>query len=234
MSKRQLFLYSLVMVLVLGNGNGMANMIPVYLTRLEVGPDTVGLLFSLLYLALSGSGILAGWLSDRFQRRKLMCVASAARRDHRQPAHVQARNRCAEFSVALFISWFLAGIHIALVYTLVGLQAEKHERGRVFGILGFMMGFGPILSGFFYGRIVDQYGFSTLFALNVAISVVWTVFSHVLQGCSANPTGSTQRARATRRAAAEKLLRAADGGLYFRLDHDQWREIGDQPGDEPA
>jgi MFS family permease len=197
MSKKQLFLYSLVMVLVLGNGNGMGNMIPVYLSRLEVGPDAVGLLFSLLYLALSGAGILAGWLSDRFHRRKLMCVASAAG-EILASLFMFGAQSVAVFSVALFISWFLAGIHIALVYTLVGLQAEKHERGRVFGILGFIMGFGPILSGFFYGQIVDQFGFSTLFALNIVISVAWTVLSLLYKDVPATPKVETGQAQSSR------------------------------------
>jgi MFS family permease len=193
MSRRQLMYYSLVMVLVLGNGNGMGNMIPVYLRHLEVPADTIGLFFSLLYLALSGAGILSGWLSDRFQRRKLLCVLSAGGEILTSVWMFAARS-VTDFAIAVAISWFLAGIHIAMVYTLVGLQAQPNERGKVFGLLGFLMGFGPVLSGFFYGQIVDQYGFATLFGLNIAISVVWTLIALLYKDVPPMPRAETSQA----------------------------------------
>jgi MFS family permease len=176
MSKRQLLLLSLVLILILGNGNGMANMIPVYLSRLGIDPARIGVLFSFLYLALAAAGILAGWLSDRFQQRKLMCIISAAGEIFASLLLLYARTLPLA-SIALFISWFLAGFHMALVFVLVGLQSDSKERGRVFGILGFVMGIGPILSGFLYGGIVDKYGFSMLFTMNVAISILWTILT---------------------------------------------------------
>ncbi len=78
MSKKQLSVFSLVLILIVGNGGGMATMLPVYLSQRGADSSQVGLFFSALYLGLAVAGILAGWLSERLQRRKWLCIASAA------------------------------------------------------------------------------------------------------------------------------------------------------------
>lgn len=177
MPKKQLFLFSLAFILIMGSGNGMANMLPMYL-RNSMGVDSgyIGGLFSLLYAALSVGAILAGWLSDRFQRRKLMCVLSAAGEIAAGLLLISARS-LAMLSAALILSWFLAGMHMALVNVLVGLQAEEKKRGQVFGTLGFVMGLGPILSGFLFGPIMDAYGMQALLVISLVTSILWTVIS---------------------------------------------------------
>ena len=155
----------------------MANLLPAYLhSRMGADSGYIGGLFSLLYVALAAGGILAGWLSDRFQRRKLMCVLSAALEIVTGLGLIYARS-LEMLSIALILSWFLAGMHIALVNVLVGLQAEENKRGQVFGTLGFVMGIGPILSGFLYGPILDAYGMQALFVIGLVVSTLWTVIS---------------------------------------------------------
>jgi MFS family permease len=176
MSKQQLFIFSLAMVLILGNGSGMAIMLPVYLGRMGSDPTFIGFLFAMLYLALSVSGILAGWLSDRFHKRKLMCILSAAAEIIAGLILLAARS-LPVLAASLILSWFLAGIHIALINVLVGLQAEKSKRGQVFGIMGFVIGLGPILSGFLYGPLMDRFGMNALFIISLAISILWTILS---------------------------------------------------------
>jgi MFS family permease len=176
MPKRQFVLFSLAMILIVGGGNGMANLMPVYLGRMGADSTYIGLLFALLYLGLASAGILAGWLSDRFQQRKWLCVASGAG-GILAAIGLLVVHSLTFFSIILFFAWFMAGVHTALISVLVGLQAGKEERGRVFGLLGFMMGVGPILSGFLYGPIVDRAGFPTLFAVSVALPVAWTALA---------------------------------------------------------
>jgi MFS family permease len=77
MPNKQLALFSLVLILIFGNGSGFVTMIPVHLTGLGVEPEKIGYLFSALYFAIGSAGILAGWLVDRFQRHKLLSVLSA-------------------------------------------------------------------------------------------------------------------------------------------------------------
>jgi MFS family permease len=177
MSKKQLLLFSLVLILIFGNGSGFVTLVPVYLSRLGIAPDKIGYLFSLLYFGMASSGILAGWLADRFGRHKLMSTLSATGEIFASLIMLLGAQSFPLLAISLFISWFLAGIHTALISTLLGLQAKENERGRVFGITGFITGLGPIISGFLYGKIVDGYGFGTLLAINLGISVLWTILA---------------------------------------------------------
>jgi MFS family permease len=181
MSKRQLFLFSLVLILIFGNGSGFVTLIPVHLSRLGIAPDKIGYLFSLLYFGMASSGILAGWLADHFGRHKLMCTLSAAGEILASLLMLLGAGSFPLLAFGLFLSWFLAGIHAALVSTLIGLQARENERGRVFGMTGFMTGLGPVISGFLYGKIVDNYGFEALLSLNVTISALWAILSQFYQ-----------------------------------------------------
>jgi MFS family permease len=177
MSKKQLFLFGVVLILIFGNGSGFVTMIPVHLSRLGVGPDKIGYLFSLLYFGIASSGILAGWLADRFGRHKLMSILSAAGQIVASLLMLLSAQSFPLLTVSLFFSWFLAGFHAALISALIGLQAKENERGRVFGTIGFMTGLGPVISGFLYGKIVDVYGFKALLELSLAISVLWMILS---------------------------------------------------------
>jgi MFS family permease len=186
MSKKQLLLYSLALMLIFGNGSGLATMIPVHLSHLGIQPDQIGFLFAMLYVGIGSSGILAGWLVDRFGQRRRLAVITAAGEIAAALMLLWARSYPA-LAVAFFISWFLAGAHAAVVSALVGLQAANTERGRVFGVIGFMTGLGQVLTGFMYGKIVDAHGFETLLVLNVGISIAWTILT-LLYKEPASPT----------------------------------------------
>src|SRR5512140_3571616 len=141
MSKKQLLLFCLVLMLIFGNGSGLATMIPVHLSHMGVPPARIGFLFSLLYFAIGGSGILAGWMADRFGFAKRMAVISAAGEILTALLLLWAR-AFSTLAVALFLSWFLAGAHAAVISALVGRQAKPAERGSVFGVIGFVTGLG--------------------------------------------------------------------------------------------
>ncbi len=177
MSKKQLLLFSLVLILIFGSGSGFVTLIPFHLSRLGVAPDKIGYLFSLLYFGMASSGILAGWLADRFGHHKLMSVLSAAGGIFASLLMLLGVQSFPLLATGLFLAWFLAGIHSALISTLLGLQAKENERGRVFGITGFITGLGPIISGFLFGKIVDNYGFETLLVVNLGISILWTILA---------------------------------------------------------
>ncbi len=173
MSRKQLLLFCFALMLIFGNGSGLASMIPVHLSRQGIPQDQIGFLFSLLYFGIGISGILAGWWIDRHGQRKLLAVITAAGEIITALLLLQARSFLA-LSAVFFLSWFLAGAHAAIISALVGLQAKEAERGRVFGLIGFMTGLGYVLSGLTYGKIVDRYGFDTLLILNLGISILWT------------------------------------------------------------
>src|SRR5512146_781753 len=156
MAKKQLLIFGSALMLIFGNGSGLAAMIPVHLNRMGVAQDRIGFLFSMLYLGIGSAGILAGWAVDRFGQRKRLAVITAAGEVIIALVLLQARSFFA-LSAAFFLSWFLAGAHAAIVSTLVGLHAAENERGRVFGVIGFVTGLGMVVSGLTFGKIVDRY-----------------------------------------------------------------------------
>ena len=55
---------------------GTLALLPVYAVRLGADPALAGNYLALAFGALTVGTVAAGWLSDRFQRRKLMLVVS--------------------------------------------------------------------------------------------------------------------------------------------------------------
>ena len=75
MSKKQLIALFSVSLNAWIVGNGLLPLLPVYATQIGAGPEMVGYYLSFSYLALAIGTIVAGWLSDKFQRRKAMIIA---------------------------------------------------------------------------------------------------------------------------------------------------------------
>src|SRR5262245_9430066 len=57
---------------------GTMALLPVYAVRLGADPASIGTFLSLTFLALTLGTLAAGWLADRFQRRKAMVVLAGA------------------------------------------------------------------------------------------------------------------------------------------------------------
>ena len=72
--------------------------------------------------------------------------------------------------------WFLSGIGHTLATILAGLSAEEAERGKVFGKLELTTGLGSILAGLTFGRIVDTWGFPSLFIFTGLLSILFPLF----------------------------------------------------------
>jgi MFS family permease len=59
-------------------GGGLLPLLPVYAMRLGASRTTVGAYLASSYLALAAGTIVAGWISDRTQRRKVWLIAAGA------------------------------------------------------------------------------------------------------------------------------------------------------------
>jgi MFS family permease len=55
-------------------GIALIGLLPVYATRLGADSALTGYYMALAFLAFSVGGVASGWLSDRFQRRKVFLV----------------------------------------------------------------------------------------------------------------------------------------------------------------
>ena len=145
------------------------NLLPVYAVHLGADEALAGNLLALAFVALTGGTLLAGWLSDRLQRRKSMLIWAAL---FNVPA-TWLMGQVGEFWQLITLTvivYFLIGINSITINILAGLFAGASERDKIFGILAINTSLGAILGGVVSGRIVDHWGFPVLF---LSASLCW-------------------------------------------------------------
>lgn len=171
MSSKQLtalFLCSLVPWTV---ATGLLPLLPVYAIQSGASQSTAGLFLAFCYAVLALGTAAAGWLSDRFQRRKQVIVLSGV-------AFVPIlllMGSTANIWLGVFlcgILFFLCGVIIAMVSVLAGLFAGKDQRGSIFGILLLAAPVGAIIGGFSTGYLVDLQGFPFMFNISAVFSIL--------------------------------------------------------------
>ena len=178
MSKKQLLALFVCSLILWTVGNGLLPLLPVYATQLGAAPAVAGYYLSFSYLALAAGTFIAGWLSDKLQRRKTLLIVSGV---VIIPAiWLMGRVTNVWHLTAMTATvWFLGGMMLTLVSILTGLFAEKTERGKVFGILSLTGGLGALIGGLLTGPIADRWGYPTLFAtlaLFSALSPLTAIF----------------------------------------------------------
>src|SRR5207237_4173084 len=114
------------------------------------------------FLSLSLSTIIGGWLSDRFQRRKMMLILSGTLAVPIALIISQVTN-VTLLMILMGGLWFAMGITTTMVNILAGLFADEGHRGRIFGFLGLSMGTGVFLGSLFGGWVVERWGYATYF-----------------------------------------------------------------------
>jgi MFS family permease len=172
MSRKQLSVLFICALMVWITGNGLIPLLPVYATLLGANPAWVGYYLAFSYLAIASGTFAAGWLSDKFQRRKALLIVSGA-------AGIPVLwllGRVTEFwqlAILTAVLWFLGGIIATLTSILTGLFAKQGERGKVFGILTLTGSLGSLIGGMLTGPIADRWGYPTLF---YTLAVMWGLF----------------------------------------------------------
>jgi MFS family permease len=149
-------------------GNGLFPLLPVYASQLGATPELIGYFLSISYAATALGALAAGWLSDTFQRRKVVLIISGILIMPAVWLMGQAANAW-QLTVLTALVWFIGGLELALISILAGLFVGKDERGRVFGILALTSALGALIGGLTIGGIAERWGYPTLFA-SLAIS----------------------------------------------------------------
>jgi MFS family permease len=155
-------------------------LLPIYATRLGADSTLAGLYISATFAAIAVGTVIAGWLSDKIQRRREMLIVSGVI----TAASLWWMGRATDMT-GLFISsmvMFLAfGVQIAVSNILVGLFAGAEERGRVFGIMATTNPLGSLLGGAVAAVVLDRWGFPVLLAGSAAVALVVPVMGLLLE-----------------------------------------------------
>jgi MFS family permease len=152
-------------------GSGIIGLLPIYAKELGADPAQIGYFMASTFLAFGTGSTFGGWLSDRYQRRKGVLLISGTL----VIPFIISLRFVTDFwllVVVTFLVWFLAGTGFANVNILVGMYAEKAERGRIFGIISVTNSLGTLIGGLASGPIVDRWGFPALF---LAAAAFWVL-----------------------------------------------------------
>jgi MFS family permease len=162
MPRKQLLALMMVNMAAFGSGIGLFILLPIYATRLGADPASTGTFLSTIFIAVTLGTIVAGWLADRFQKRKLTLIVGGTLI---VPLTwlMGSATTLSQLTVLVSLTWFIASMMAAMVGILAGLFAADHERGRVFGLLGLAVGIGGTLGSFAAGPIADRWGYPALF-----------------------------------------------------------------------
>ena len=172
MSKKQLSTLFLCSLIYWTIGNGLLPLLPVYATQLGAAPSVIGSYLSIVYIGLAMGTITAGWLSDKFQRRKIMLIINGVLSV--PVCWLMGRVTNIWYLTSLTAGlWFLGGVGLTLLSILTGLFAEKTKRGKYFGILSMAAPSGSLIGGLMTGTIADHWGYPILFSF---ISVFMILF----------------------------------------------------------
>jgi MFS family permease len=171
MSRKQLFALLVVNLAAFGSSIGLFTLLPVYATRLGADPAATGAFLSSIFVAVALGTIIGGWLSDRFQKRKLTLLVAGVLIVP-LTLLMAAATTLTQLTLLTAATWFLVSIVTAIVGILAGLFAGEYERGRVFGLLGLGVGIGGAIGSFAAGPVVDRWGYQALFQ---AAAVGYTV-----------------------------------------------------------
>ncbi|HEY7588398.1 MAG TPA: MFS transporter [Thermoplasmata archaeon] len=152
-------------------GNGILPLLPLVAKGLGAASSIVGLYLALAYLSIATGSLAAGWLADRFRRRKtlMLLVAILA------PPVVAATSRVTDvvqLTILTCVVWWLGGMALALTSILAGLSAGAAERGKILGTLALAAPAGSVLGGFSVGAIADIFGYSTMW---IVLGLLWLV-----------------------------------------------------------
>jgi MFS family permease len=208
MSKRQLALLFTSNLIMMTVGGGISSLAPVYaVDQLGANPSAAGLFMSFAFLGLAAGTLAAGWLSDKFQHRKVFftiltivdCVA------------IWLMGRLPTFThlaVVMALDWFLGGIALTMLSILAGLFAEPSERGRVFGILSLTGSLGALLS-MGAGVIVDWQGYRAMYTAAALVSLCNPLVGLLLEDKTVAPS--------ERKVASSVGRWAGLGGSFFLL-----------------
>jgi MFS family permease len=159
--------------------NGLLALLPVYAGQLGGDAASTGNLMAVAFFGLAVGTVGAGWLSDKFNKRRAFIVGASV-----------VYGVCAllmgvvprfwQLIPLALLTWLSAGIFTSMMLVLVGMFWTGRARATVFGMIGVIASLGALFGGAFSGVIVKLWGYTALFTLGGAAMLVVPVFALML------------------------------------------------------
>ena len=186
MSKKQLAVLFIVALSTSIGGGAVVALLPIYATRLGADSTLNGLYFSATFAGLAAGTVVAGWLSDRLQRRKIILIVAGVLLAVTAWLLGKAVTMNQLFALTVAATFF-AGIEGAMGNILAGIFAGEAERGRVFGFLASANPLGGLIGGLIGGPLMDHWGFSGLFTVVALLDLIAPLAGLLLQDKTLEP-----------------------------------------------
>ena len=133
MSRKQLLLLFFGNLIPYTFGFGLMPLLPLYAGKFEASEALTGYYLAISMLALTVGTIFAGWMSDKFQRRRLLLILSGALAIPLIWMMGQASNIW-QLTIATVAVFFLIGRQFRLLPFLPGYSRDKTNEVKYLGI----------------------------------------------------------------------------------------------------
>ena len=164
MSRKQLGALFLMCVVMYFIGNAINPVWPIYTQRLGADKAASSAYLALVFVATAAGAMLSGWLSDRFQRRREFITFNALF----GLVAVFLMGKVSDVRLLTLLmmgTYFTGAMSLSYAFVLTGLFSHPSQRGRNFGIVVMSGSVAQLMAGFTTGRIVDRWGYETLFTI---------------------------------------------------------------------
>jgi MFS family permease len=171
MSKKKLLVLFVCNLVLWTIGLGIAPLLPVQAADLGASPALAGACLALSQVAMVAGTLSAGWLSAHFRGRKVPAVVAGL--VFTPALWLMGRaNMLWGLAMALTVTFFCAGVVLALNSIAAGLFAKGSERGKVFGLLALTSGLGALFGGGLAGPIAGWWGYASMYAILALIGLL--------------------------------------------------------------
>ena len=202
-----LFLCSLFVIMYAGP---LLRLLPVHASQMGATPSGIGMYLALVYIGLVGGTLVAGWLSDRYQRKKMMIIVAGLIASLSLALMSQA-TLLWQLSLSTVSAWFFGGITYLFFSILAGLSARKDERGKVFGLLAISLPLATLLAAPIAGVVADRWGYPTLLAGYAVFALIIPITTCVLD----NPIVAPREQASVRDTLVPQRRKWFSSGCYF-------------------
>lgn len=155
--------------------NSWGFFLPLYIEELGADVVQVGLVFTISFLAFSLMHVPAGYLADKYGRRKIIGMGTFF--SGFCWLAVSMANTWLIAIPLLTLAFMLNAIYQPATYSMISESVPKTQRGTAFGSFWFFNGIALILAPLIGGFMTAIYGFRTLMIL----TAVWVIISGLLR-----------------------------------------------------